>query len=299
MSESVLYPFREIPLLQSYEVVVCGGGPAGCAAALASAREGLSVLVVEGQAQLGGTGTSGLVSHWLGGRFPNGRWVVGGLFRELTQEAVAQGIALLPITEPGQMYTPHGWHLGLNHGVPFDPFEMACYLDEKLADAGVDVLLSTQVVDVLVEADIITHVIIFNKSGLQAIPTCAVVDATGDADVAARSGCEVVKGRDEDRLMTPATLEFHVDNVDQDVLSDYIHEHKSPRFRTLIEELRAEGIWRFPYEIFISVQLNEKGTMMINTPRITGVDGTDGVSLSNGLVRGRVEINQLFEIMKR
>ena len=106
-----------------------------------------------------------------------------------------------------------------------------------MAASGVDVLLSTQVVDVRVEGERITHVIIFNKSGLTAVPACAVVDATGDADIAARSGCKVVKGREEDGLMTPVTLEFHVDNVDQDILSDYIHTHNTPRFRDLIDRV--------------------------------------------------------------
>jgi hypothetical protein len=299
MTKTFLYPAQEIPQWQPYDVLVCGGGPAGCAAALASVRQGLHVLVLEGQGQLGGTGTSGLVSHWLGGRFPDGRWVVGGIFRELAEEAAACGIALLPTAKAGQTYTPHGWYLDLVHGVPFDPFEMACFLDEKMKVEGVDVLLSTQVVDVLVKDHRITHGIAFNKSGLQAIPARALVDASGDADIAVRSGCEIVKGREEDGLMTPATLEFHVDNVDQDALSDYIRAHQSPRFRALIEELRAEGIWKFPYDIFISVQLNAKGTMLINTTRITGVDGTDGVSLSEGLVRGRAELKELFTIMRR
>jgi hypothetical protein len=98
--------------------------------------------------------------------------------------------------------------------------------------------------------------------------------------------------------MTPATLEFHVSGVDQDALADYIARENAPRFRKLIVELRKRGIWRFPYEIFISVQLNEKGVMMINTPRICGVDGTDGLSLSRGYAVGRQEIADLLQIMR-
>jgi hypothetical protein len=108
----------------------------------------------------------------------------------------------------------------------------------------------------------------------------------------------VTKGRDEDGLMTPATLIFHVDNVDQDALAADIYAKDSPRFRELIQDLRAQGVWTFPYEIFISVQLTHKGTLMINTTRITDVDGTDGLSISRGMMQGRREVHRLMAVMR-
>ena len=292
---------REIPVGESYDVVVCGGGPAGVAAALAARRAGLTVLLAEGQGQLGGNGTSGLVSHWLGGRTSDCRhWVVGGLFRSLAEEAAQRGCALIPVPDADAKYQPHGWYKGqLAAGIPFDPYAMAKMLDERVGRAEIQTLLLTQVVDVNVENGRITHVILFNKSGLTAIPATAVIDATGDADVAARSECPLVKGRDEDELMTPASLMFHVDNVDQDALADYISQNKAPRFRRKIAELREAGEWDFPYEIFISVQLQEEGTMMINTTRLIGIDGTDGASITEGMIRGRDEIERLMTAMRK
>lgn len=288
------------PMLGECDVAVCGGGVAGCAAAIAARRAGLSVLVVESQGQLGGMGTSGLVAHWLGGRTQDGQdWVVGGIFRELAEEAVSRGIALLPRADAGVKYQPHGWLGGLLHGVPFDPFAMAALLDDRLADFGVTVLFGAQAVDAVVRNDAITHVRIVSKSGLQAVAVRAVIDATGDADLAARTGCEVCAGRDGDGRMTPATLMFHVDNVDQAELAAYIAEKDQPRFKALIADLRAQGEWPFPYEIFISVQLTEPGTMMINTPRLCEVNGTDAVSLSEAYRRGRAEIRQLLDVMRR
>ena len=99
--------------------------------------------------------------------------------------------------------------------------------------------------------------------------------------------------------MTPATLIFHVDDVDQDALAAGIYAQDSPRFRELIADLRARGEWTFPYDIFISVQLAHKGTMMINTTRITDVDGTDGRSVSRGMMQGRREVLRLMELMRR
>lgn len=283
---------------EAYQVVVCGGGPAGICAAIAARRAGVKVLLVEGMGQLGGMGTSGLVSHWLGGRTQDRRLpCVGGIFAEMVRETSARGIAIDPATIADEKYTPHGWLKGLATGVPFDPFAMAGYLDSKMTAEGVDVVLLTQCVDAVVSDDRITHVIIYNKSGLAAVPALAVVDATGDADIAARSGCSVVKGREADGLMTPTTLEFHVDNVDQDALREYIYSHDSPRLRELIQTLRTRGEWPFPFDIFISAQLTEKGVMFINTSRLIGVDGTDGASLTQGMIAGREETMALFAVM--
>jgi hypothetical protein len=183
--------------------------------------------------------------------------------------------------------------------VPFDPFAMAALLDERLADAGVEVLLGTMVVEAECEGNRITRLILANKEGLTAVEPVAIVDATGDADIAARSGCQTVKGREDNEGLAPGSLEFHVDGVDQAALAAYIEANRSPRFKELIASLREQGSWPFPYDIFISVQLDRPGVMMINTPRICGVDGTDPRSLSDGLRRGRQEIQQLLPIMRR
>ncbi len=292
---------RDLPVAKPYDAVVCGGGPSGVAAALSARRAGLDVLLVEAEGQLGGNGTSGLVSHWLGGRTSDcRRWVVGGIFRSLAQEAAERGIALIPVPDANRKYQPHGWLKGqLAAGIPFDPYGMAAHLDAKTAAAGVELLLCTQAVDAVVDQGRITHVVLFNKSGLAAVPARAVVDATGDADLAARTGCRCALGREADGLMTPASLTFHVDGVDQEALDRYIHENDCPRFRRKIAELRASGEWTFPYEIFISVQLHREGTMMINTTRLVGIDGTDGASVTEGMVRGRREVEKLMGLMRK
>ena len=176
---------------------------------------------------------------------------------------------------------------------------MSGLLDEKMAAAGVTLLYLTRVVDVMQEGGRITHLVLHNKSGFSAVPATLVVDATGDADVAVLSGCETVIGRKQDRLMTPVTLQVHMDGIDQEALAEYINRNDSPRFLTEIEKLRAKGEWPFIYERFITVQMTEPGTMMVNTPRITGIDGTDGASVTKGMIQGRREILQLLEVMRK
>ena len=257
------------------------------------------MLLVEGQGQLGGMATSGMVSQWLGGRNQKGQWVVGGLFRSIAEEAASRGYALLPKIDPATKYHPFGWFNWFIHGVPLDPYGIARLLDEKMKASCVDVLLLTQAVDVLTDGDRITHVATFNKSGLRAFPARAVIDATGDADVAARSGCEYIKGDRENGLMTPATLEFHVSHVDGERLAGYIEDQRDPKLRNKIQELRQQGAWPFPYDIFICTQLTRPDTFYVNTIRLVGIDGTDGKSVTEGMIRGREEIEKLVAILRQ
>lgn len=296
--EQITYK-QNIPVIDSFDVVVCGGGPSGCAAALAAKREGLKTLLIESMGQLGGMAVTGLVSHWLGGRTQEGEWVVGGLFKTLSEEAASRGYAVLPQLKEGEKYHPYGWFNWFIHGVPLDPFTVDLFLDEKMETAGVDVLLHTQVMDAIVEDNSISHLIIYNRGGVQAINTKTVIDATGNAEVAFKSGCETIKGRKEDGKMTPASLIFHVYNVDEKALTEYIEKEKDPKLRRLINELREKGIWDFPYDIFIATKLVEDGEFYINTNRLTGVDGTDGKSLSEGMRKGRKENLKLLDIFRK
>lgn len=220
------------------------------------------------------------------------------MFRQLAQEATAQDAALLPRLNSVEKYHPFGWFNWFIHGVPIDPYGVARFLDEKMQAAGVDVLLFTQAVDVLTVDGRITHIVVFNKSGLAAVPAKAIVDATGDADVAARSGCEHVKGREEDGLMTPGTLEFHVSHVDNARLTGYIESQRDPKLRKKIQELRERGIWTFAPDIFLCTQLTEPDTFYINTLRLVGIDGTDGRSVTEGMIRGRKEVGDLLAILR-
>ena len=99
--------------------------------------------------------------------------------------------------------------------------------------------------------------------------------------------------------MAAASLEMHLENVDYEKLTEYMRSTKDVRFIALINDLREKGIWKFPYDIFISVMLTENDTFMINTIRQVGIDGTDTNSVSQGIIDGRKENFELFSIAKQ
>lgn len=284
-----------------YDVIVAGGGPAGVAAAVAAAESGAKTLLVEQAGELGGAGGPGGVNHWLGGRTADCReFVVGGLFRRFVEQAVAEGIARMPLHD-GKGYSPCGWdgNPHLTAGIPFDGVRMAEFLDRQCLEAGVELLFLTRLTGCETGCGALRCVTLHNKSGFFTASARNFIDATGDADLAAAAGVPFRVGRDSDRGMAPATLEFQVSNVDTPELANYIDSHRAPRFLEEIRDLTRRGIWKFPYDRFICVQLNEPGTFLINTSRLTGVDGLDGASVSDAMIRGRREMAELFGIMRR
>ena len=99
--------------------------------------------------------------------------------------------------------------------------------------------------------------------------------------------------------MTPVTLQVHMDHIDKEALAAYIRANKAPRLLDEIQQWTAAGDWPFDWNRFISVMLTEPDTFMINSSRVVGVDGTDGRSITDGIVRGRREKYQLLDIMRR
>ena len=171
------------PITDSCDVLVCGGGFAGISAALAAARQGKKVILLEKQYMLGGLGTAGLVTIYLPLCDGMGKQVSFGIAEELLR---------LSISMKEEAKYPANWLEGIGTKTENDPrFEVqynpelfAMLAEKKLCDEGVKILYGSYAVAVSKSEDKIDAVIIENKSGRSGISVSSVVDATGDCDIA-------------------------------------------------------------------------------------------------------------------
>jgi hypothetical protein len=203
--KTVFESAREAPVRYEPHVLVVGGGLTGVCAAIAAARAQAETLLVEHSQMLGGVATAGLMASF-NNRFitADGAVIVRGIPAEIVDRLVEVGGARPDWRRPN---LPH---------IPFDPELLQIVLVRMLRDAGVEVLLGSAVVAAHQESPKVA-VVIENKGGREAALADAVVDATGEAAVAALLGVECGA--------TPpasASLELRMAGVDLAAFEDFV-----------------------------------------------------------------------------
>jgi hypothetical protein len=201
-----------------FDVIVCGGGTAGVAAAIASARGGAKTLLVERSGTLGGqmsvSGPPGFAYARLFN--PRGDRDVGGIVEETYQRLYKSGHAL------PHMRFPVRDKAGFSFSY-VDPDWWTDLIFEMMDEEEVILLLDTLVVGVTKDGNTANGIIVENANGRNEIRGKVIIDCTGEGYVAAQAGCEMAcVSRDE---VQPHTLSFTVDGVDWDELLQYVRDH--------------------------------------------------------------------------
>lgn len=272
---------KDIILNDQYEVIVVGGGPAGCAAAIAAAREGASVLLLEATGALGGMGTNGLVPAWC--PFSDRTKVV---YRGIALEVFQKAKADMKHVKEGDL----DW-------VPIDSEALKRVYDEMVLEAGVRVLFHTQVVSVLNNMQKIDYIVAANKAGITAFQGKVYVDCTGDADIAAMAGLSFEYGEEQSQVVQPSTHCFLITNVDE------YHYRYSPFLHMNNPDCAAYEIARSDKYPLVTDphccnSLIGPGTVGFNAGHLWNVDSTDPFSVSDALMKGRQLAYQYHQGLK-
>jgi len=271
---------KEIPVAGRYDVLVAGGGPSGACAAVAAAREGAKVALIERYGILGGMLTSGHVGPILGS-------VSKGTMRdELVELLGVPGNDMLGVV-----------------GVAHDPERAKRALSEFVNMENIDVYLQTAVVDAILEGSAVCGLVASSKEGPFALLGKVTVDSTGDGDVAFFSGAPFEKGRD-DGLMQPVTLEFTIDGVDEErgivCIGDVDDvELNGERFLDFCKRCGDEGL--LPRNI-VAVRLHRTvtpGERRVNTTQCNGVDATKVSQIYPAELELRRQVDLLVDFFRK
>ena len=274
---------REISLNESYDVIVVGGGPAGCTAAAAAAREGARTLLIEQTGSLGGMGTSGLVPAWC--PFSDHEKII---YRGLAEK----------VFRASQAATPHEPKEKLDW-VAINPEALKRIYDELVTSYGAEVLFNTMLAHVdRDEGGRVTTVVVNNKAGLSAYRAKVYIDCTGDADLAAWAGARFEKGNDKGEKLMPVTHCFALSGVDEAAYRNgpvlYAGNKESPIY-TIVNC----GQYPLIPDTHMCNNLIGPGTVGFNAGHIWDVDNTEPLSVSRALMQGRKMAAQYEEALAK
>ena len=292
--------------MREYDVLVVGGGNAGCAAALAAARNGARVLLAERYGFLGGTATAAMVGPWM--TFHSGeKRIVGGIAQEIVERLMERGAS------PGHLRDSSDYVATIT---PFDPEVHKALLFEMMRDAGVRLLLHAFFLEAEVDRETVGGAAFATVAGRRTYRSRVVIDATADALVADAAGVPTQQGDMRGRVQ-PATLIFRLSHVKLDELAEYLRRHPEEvrtslppseiTARNLTAVAGLHALWRqaqedgsvdVPRELvsfFISPYPDE---VTVNMTRVVNIDPTDPEDLTRAEVEARLQAMQLLRFFR-
>lgn len=258
-----------------YDVVIAGGGPAGIAAALESARSGAKTALLERYGVLGGNMTMGCVGPLLG--------------------SIAKGTIVQEIEN----------ELGVIFGRSID-VEYAKYVFVRmLTQAGVDIYYQTLLTDVDVRDETIVSATAVGKCGAYDFHAKIYIDATGDGDLAYYAGCPYQIGRAGDALVQPASLMFVISGIDpaQKLTCEHEEHHtvmsNGRDYLQLCKDACASGELPPSVNIVRLYLMPNPGERMVNATQSNGVDPFRAEDLQQAELELRSQIELVMKFLRK
>ncbi len=283
MSELSLSLPQSLPIRDEADVIVLGGGPGGLGSAIAAARHGADVLLVEHYGFLGGMATAGEVNPFM----PN----------HLEKESLDTGI----FEEWLERMGTYGGQRGSSR--TFDPQAARLAAEDLCKEAGVRLLYHHRLAHSEYSDNRINGIVLHSKSGLSAAQAKQYIDSTGDADLAAMSGCEFNFGNDAgDPHVQPMTLCFKL-LLDENDISEgkdpgnYLREIND-QIQDAYHRAQDEGRTSNPRENVLMFRGVEDKVVHFNSTRIIHKSSVNGEELSEAEIEGRKQLRELIEILR-
>ena len=296
-----------------YDLVVIGGGTAGCATAISAAKEGLKVLIVEKNSFLGGSMTGALVTPMMKNQLANGNILSGNFAQELMQKLQASNNSLTFSDNN------NGW---------FNPEMLKCILDDLCEQYGVKIYFDSILCSAKISNNQIESIEILNCGQKKEIKSKYFVDTTGNGDLCAICNLNYDNGNNtQNQAMT---LRFIAANVDIEKLAEFLEtidedktitpiskinnqihlstactwDNKNWKLRPLFEKAVKDNILKEEdcayFQIFTIP--NQIGAIAFNAPRIfaeKNLNPLDVEDTSYALIQGRKQIRRLFNFCQK